>query len=187
MLHKAAKMLRGFQCCQGISGSDNFLLSVVFLLVIFFVDFCFCKLLLSKEQYFSILWSSTVQFINEKMLTTTLLLGKICNPFILRGSVLKHFCIIYWKKKGWGKHYSTWKILYLVIQKLSASPVPCQLSLHFSSVLTLLVFLFFFITKSYQHYHFLQAFLVPLALRPNFICSLYTLFALMMKIISKYK
>lgn len=61
--------------------------------------------------------SSTVRFINEKILTTTLLLGKVCNPFILRESVLKHFCIIYWKEEGWGEHYDTWKILYLVIQK----------------------------------------------------------------------
>lgn len=40
-----------------------------------------------------------------------------------------------------------------------ASPVPCQSSLLFSPVLTLLVYvLFFFVTKPYQHYHFLQVF-----------------------------
>lgn len=133
MLHKAAKLLRRLQCCQDISGSDTFLLGVVFFLCFanFFVDFCFCKLLISKEQYFSILWSSTIRFYKWKNVDNHFTIRKNMQSIYLKGVSIKALLHNLVKEKRLRKALQHLKNL-LSSNSKEASPVPCQLSLLFS-------------------------------------------------------
>lgn len=157
MLHKAVKLLRRLQSCQGISGSDTFLLGVVFLLVVFLLIFVFANCS-SVKSSISVYYEQHSKIYKWKNIDNHLTNRKSMQSIYLKGASIKVLLHNLLKGRRLRRALRHLKNPLSGNQK-EASPVPCQSSLLFSPVLTLLVYvLFFFVTKPYQHYHFLQVF-----------------------------